>query len=70
MLLYSRGAAHNICNLKQSVPQRIAIVLHNGSNYDYHFIIKELTEELKKNHLFKRKHWKITVPIEKLRRNY
>ena len=36
------GAAHNICNLKYSVPKEIPIAFHNGSNYDYHFIIKEL----------------------------
>ena len=36
------GAAHNICNLKYSVPKEIPITFHNGSNYDYHFIIKEL----------------------------
>ena len=42
-----RGAAHSIFNLKYSVPKRISIVFHNGSNYDYHFIIKELAEELK-----------------------
>ena len=29
-----RGAAHSICNLKCSVPKRIYIVFHNGSNYD------------------------------------
>ena len=40
-----RGAAHSICNLEYSVPKRTPIVSHNGSNYDYHFIIKELTEE-------------------------
>ena len=40
-----RGAAHSICNLKYSVPKKIPILFHNGSNYDYHFIIKELTEE-------------------------
>ena len=39
-----RGAAHSICNLKYSVPEKIPIVFHNGSNYDYHFIIKELAE--------------------------
>ena len=43
-----RGAAHGICNLKYSVPKKFPIVLHNGSNYDYHFIIKELAEEFKK----------------------
>ena len=39
------GAAHSICNLKYSVPKRIPIAFHNGSNYDYHFIIKKLVEE-------------------------
>ena len=43
-----RGAAHSIFNLKYSVPKRISIVFHNGSNYDNHFIIKELGEEFKK----------------------
>ena len=43
-----RGAAHSICNLKYSVPKKILTVFRNGSNYDYHFIIKELAEELKK----------------------
>ena len=37
-----RGAAHSICNLKFNVPNEIPIVFYNGSNYDYHFIIKEL----------------------------
>ena len=27
---------------------KIPIVFHSGSNYDYHFIIKELGEEFKK----------------------
>ena len=40
-----RGAADSIYNLKYSVPKNIPIVFHNGSNYDYHFIIKELGEE-------------------------
>ena len=35
-----RGAAHNICNLKHRVPKEIPIVFHNGSTYDYHFIMK------------------------------
>ena len=43
-----RDAAHNTCNLKHSVPKKIPIVFHNGSNYDYHFIIKEVAEEFKK----------------------
>ena len=40
-----RGAAHNMCNLTYGVLKDIPIVLHNGSNYNYHFIIKKLTEE-------------------------
>ena len=36
-----RGAAHSICNLRFNVPNEIDVVFHNGSNYDYHFIIKE-----------------------------
>ena len=43
-----RSAANIICNLKYSVPKEIHIVFHNGSNYDYHFIIKELAEKLEK----------------------
>ena len=43
-----RGAAHSICNLKYSVPKKIPIVFHNRSNHDYHFIMKELAEEFKK----------------------
>ena len=31
--------------LKYSVPKNIPIAFHNGSNYDYHFIIKALAEE-------------------------
>ena len=35
-----RGAAQNICNLKNSIPKAIPIAFHNGSNHDYHFIIR------------------------------
>ena len=34
-----------MCNLTYGVLKDIPIVLHNGSNYNYHFIIKKLTEE-------------------------
>ena len=43
-----RGDAHSICNLKYNLPKKIPIVSQNGCNYDYHFIQKELVEELKK----------------------
>ena len=42
-----RGAAHDICNLRYKTPKEIYVVFHNGSTYDYYFIIKELAEEFK-----------------------
>ena len=42
-----RGAAHSICNLDCKVSKEIPIKIHNGSTYDYHFLIKELPEECK-----------------------
>ena len=40
-----RGAAHKICNLLHNTPREVPVVFHNGSSYDYHFIIKGLAEE-------------------------
>ena len=40
-----RGAVNSKCNLKYSVIKEILIVFHNGSNYDYHSVIKELAED-------------------------
>ena len=40
-----RGAAHDICNLRYKTPKQNPAVFHNGSIYDYHFIIKELAKE-------------------------
>ena len=40
-----RGAAHKICNLMYNTPKEIPVIPHNGSSYDYHFIIKGLAEE-------------------------
>ena len=63
-----RGAAHSMCNLKYSVPKTIPIVFHNGYNYDYHFIIKKLAEEFKKQLTWlgenTEKYITFTVPIE------
>ena len=42
-----RRAAHNICNLRQKTSKEIPIVFHNGSTYDYHFVINQLAKELK-----------------------
>ena len=44
-----RGAAHNICNLRYKIPKEIPLVFHNGSTYDYHFIIKKLVKEFEGN---------------------
>ena len=30
---------------RYKIPQEIPVAFHNGSTYDYHFIIKELAEE-------------------------
>ena len=35
-----RGAAHSICNLRYEIPNEIPTAFHNGSAYDYHFIIR------------------------------
>ena len=40
-----RGAAHNNWNLRYKIPKEIPIVFHNGSIYDYHFKIEQLTIE-------------------------
>ena len=40
-----RGAIHSTCDLRFNAPNEIPVVLHNGSNYDYDFIIKELASE-------------------------
>ena len=68
-----RGAAHSICNLRYKVPQEIPVKIHNGSNYDYHFIIRELTEEFK-GHLEyleqnSEKYITFSVPTEKENEN-
>ena len=64
-----RGAAHIIYNLNYSVPKKIPMLFHNGSNNDYHFIIKEFAEEFKKQVTCLRenteKYITFTVPIEK-----
>ena len=65
----NKGAAHSIYNLKYSVPKKIPIVFHNGSNYDYHFIITEFAEEFIKQFTClgenTEKFTTFTVPIEK-----
>ena len=40
-----RSAPHIFCNLKFNLPNENPVVSHTGSNYDYHFIIKELASK-------------------------
>ena len=64
-----RGAAHSICNLRFNVPNEIPVGFHNGSNYDYHFIMKELANEFKGQFIClgenTEKYKPFSVPIEK-----
>ena len=38
-----------MCNLRYKIPKNIPVIFHNGSTYDYHFIIKELAREFDGN---------------------
>ena len=38
----------SLCNLKSNASKTNSAVFHNGFNYDYDFIIKELAKELKR----------------------
>ena len=40
-----RVVVHSIFNLKYHASKEVSIVFPNGSNYDFHFIIKELPEK-------------------------
>ena len=35
--------------MRYKIPKEIPVVFHNGSTYDYHFIIKELVKEFEGN---------------------
>ena len=65
-----RGGAHSKCNLNYKIVKEIPVLFHNGSVYDYHFIIKYLTREFKGN--FKclgentEKYISFTVPFKKV----
>ena len=57
-----RGTEQSICYLKLKVANEIPVVFHNGSNYHYHFFIKELPECLGG---ITEKYKTCSVPIEK-----
>ena len=69
-----RDAGHSICNLRYAVQKEIPIISHNGSNYDYHFIINKLAKELKGqdfNCLGEKteKYITFSVPLKKINEN-
>ena len=64
-----RGAAHRIYNLRFNVLKEIPAVFNKLSNYDYHFIIKELVNEFEGQYECRgentEKYKPFSVPIEK-----
>ena len=42
-----RVVAHSICNLRYKRQEDISVVMHNGSNYDFHLIITQLAKEFR-----------------------
>ena len=42
-----RGDAHSLCNLRYQEERDIPVIIHNGSNYDFHLLIKDLAKEFK-----------------------
>ena len=51
------------------IPKEIPVVFHNGSTYDYHFIIKELVKEFDGNFENTEKYKTFSVPIKKKTEN-
>ena len=68
------GAAHSICNLCYKISKEIPLVFHNGSTYDYFFIVKQLASEFKGYfHCLgenTEKYITFSVPIKKVLDNY
>ena len=56
------------------IPKKILVVFHNGSAYDYHFIIKQLAEDFKGQ--FEclgentEKYFTFSVPIKEIKRSH
>ena len=65
-----RSAAHSKCNLNYKIVTEIPILFHNGSVYNYHFIIKYLAREFKGNSKClgenTEKYISFTVPFKKV----
>ena len=56
---------HSICNLKLNVPNEFPVVFHISSNYDYHFITKELANTIEGQFECLTKNADFSVPLEK-----
>ena len=51
--------------MRYKVPKEIPVVFHNGSTFDYHFIIKELVKEFEGNFENTEKYITFSVPLKK-----
>ena len=64
-----KSAVYFICNLKYNGRREIPVAFHKDSNYDYHFITKELGSKFEEKFECLRKNAKtyktVSVPIEK-----
>ena len=38
------GTVHSICNIMYKKPKKFPVVFHNGSEFEYYFIIKDFAE--------------------------
>ena len=68
-----RNAAHSICNLRYREQREIPVVLHSGSTYHFHLIIKELAKEFKSDFLIlgenREKYITFSVPLTKINKS-
>ena len=66
--IYS-GAGHSICNLRYETQKNIPVVIHNGSNYDFHLLISELAKEFRSDMTCipqdKENYISFSIPLEK-----
>ena len=49
VIIQESSNCHSNCNLNYKIPKEILVVFHNGSTYDYHFIIKQLSRKFNGN---------------------
>ena len=66
-----RGTTHSICNLRYQTPKDIPVVIHNGSNCDFHLLITELAKEFRSDMKYigekTEKYISFLIPIKKNR---